>query len=140
MASITQIREALKTTITAAISGLEGHAKVPESINVPGFMVIPRETDFTVAMGRGIDKPGLDVVVLVSRSDDELAQIALDDYVNGFGPKSIRQAVWNNRSLGLPDTEATVVRMSDYGALFEIGNLDYVGARLAVDVLTSGIA
>lgn len=140
MASISQIRTALTSTITGAIPGLEGHAKVPESINVPAFMVIPRETDFTVAMGRGVDKPGLDVVVLVSRSDDELAQLALDDYVNGFGPKSIREAVWNNRSLGLTNTEATVVRMSDYGALFEVGGVDYVGARLAVDVLTSGTA
>lgn len=140
MSSISAIREALKTTITAAIPSLEGHAKVPESINVPAFMVIPREIDFTVAMGRGVDKPSFDIVLVVSRSDDELAQTSLDDYVNGFGAKSVRQAVWNNRALGLADAEATVTGMSDYGAQFEIGGINYFGARLAVDVLTSGTA
>lgn len=139
MASLAQIRTALASTITSTISGLEGHDKVPESINVPGFMVVPRSTDFDKAFGRGLDGYGFDVIILVSRSVDELAQSALDDYVNGFGPKSIRQAVWNNRALGL-DVEATVTGMSDYGATFEVGGVEYVGARLATDVLTSGTA
>lgn len=140
MASLAQIRTGLVTTITAAIAGLEGYDKVPASVNVPGFMVVPRSTEFGKTFGRGFDGYGFDVIVLVSRSDDVLAQGALDDYVNGFGSKSIRQAVWNARGLGLTEVEATVTGMSDYGATFEVGGVDYVGARLAVDVLTSGTA
>lgn len=140
MASLAQLRTALAGTISAAIPSLEKHERVPESLNVPAFMVIPRATEFGKAMGRGFDGYGFDVVILVSRSDDELAQSALDEYVNGFGVKSIRQAVWNARNLGLADADATVTGMTDYGAQFEIGGVDYVGARLAVDVLTSGTA
>jgi hypothetical protein len=139
MASLAQIRTAIASTITSAIAGLEGHDKVPESINVPGFMVVPRSTDFDKAFGRGLDGYGFDVIVLVSRTVDELAQSALDDYLNGFGSKSIRQAVWNNRTLGL-GVDASVTGMSDYGATFEVGGVEYVGGRLAVDVLTSGNA
>lgn len=140
MSSLSQIRTALSSTITAAIPGLQGYPRLPEVTNLPGFVVIPRTTDFEFTMGRGFDQINLDVIVLVSRRDDQLAQIELDDYVNGFGAKSIRQAVWNTRGLGLADVEAAVTGMSDYGAQFEVGALDNVGARLSVRVLTSGTA
>jgi hypothetical protein len=141
MASLTQIRTALESTISAAVSGIQGYATVPEVTNLPAFVVVPRSSEFGRAMGRGLDGYTFDVIVLVSRSDDQLAQAALDPFVNGFGSSSIRQAVWNTRTLGLTDgTEATVTGMSDYGAPFDVGDIDNVGARLTVEVLTSGTA
>jgi hypothetical protein len=140
MSSLGAIRTAMATTLQNAIAGLNGYPTVPESVNVPAAMVAPRETDFTQAFGRGVDEHTVDVIVLVGRTDDQVAQSTLDDYVNGFGSKSVRQAIWNAKSLGLGDTEATVTGMSDYGATFEVGGIDYVGARLAVKVLTSGTA
>lgn len=138
MASLTEIRTALALTLKNTINGLACYPLVPESVNVPAAMVAPRDSDFQLAMGRGFDGYGLDVIVLVGRADDQVAQLALDDYVNGFGDKSIRQAVWNARDLGLSGVEANVTGMSDYGATFEVGGVDYVGARLAVKVLTPG--
>jgi len=138
MSSLSAVRAALATTLKNGITGLTTYPKVPESCNVPCAMVAPREADFTAAFGRGIDAHTVDVIVLVARADDQVAQGALDDYVNGFGAKSIRQAVWNAKDLGLSDTDAVVTGMSDYGATFEVGGIDYVGARLAVKVLTSG--
>lgn len=140
MPSLTQIRTALKTTIQDAIPGLTGYRTTPEQANLPAFVIIPRATNFMVAMGRGADTYDLDVIVLISRRDDGLAQDDLDEYVNGFGDKSIRQAVWNNRTLGLDECEATVVGLSDYGARFSISDIDHVGARLLVRVMTSGKA
>lgn len=139
MPTLTAIRAALSTTITTAIPGLQGYPKVPESVIVPCFLVAPSGSDFTVAFGRGLDKQSLDVIVLAGSADDVLAQEKLDPYVNGFGSSSIREAVWNARTLGI-GVEATVTGMSDYGASFTIGAIDYVGARLAVEVLTSGTA
>lgn len=141
MASLAQIRTALVLTIKAALgpSVINGYANVPESVVTPAFMAVPRTTDFQRAMGRGLDAYTLDVVVLISRADDQLAQDALDDFVNGFGPKSIRQAVFNARTLGI-GVDASVTGMTDYGGTFTIGAIDYVGARLNVEVLTSGTA
>lgn len=137
MASLAQIRDALSDTITAAVTGIQGYPTVPEVTNLPAFVVVPRSTEFSQSFGRGFDRYDFDVIVLVSRRDDQLAQVDLDPYVNGFGSSSIRQAVWTTRDLGI-GVDASVTGMSDYGANFDVGDLDNVGARLAVQVLTSG--
>jgi hypothetical protein len=139
MASLSAIRTALKTTIAASVTGLSGYENVPESINPPAFMVVPRTTDFQKAFGRGLDSYTFDVIVLISRRDDELAQTDLDPYITGAGTKSIRQAIFNAADLGIGVT-AQVTGMADYGATYPVGNTDYVGARLTVEVLTSGTA
>ena len=140
MSSVAQIRTALKTTITAAIPGLFGYEQVPEVSNLPAVVVVPRSSDFTVAMGRGADTHEFDVIVVVSRSDDGLAQTALDAFVTGAGSSSIRQAIFQARSLGLTDTDAHVYGMESYGAEWDIGALNHVGAALKVRVYTSGTA
>lgn len=139
MASLTQIRAALSSTITAAVSGIQGYPTVPEVANLPAFVVLPRTADFLGAMGRGADTYSFDVIVLVSRRDDQLAQAELDTFINGFGSSSIRAAIWGTRDLGI-GVDATVTGMADYGAQFDVGDLDHVGARLTVEVLTSGTA
>lgn len=141
MASLAEIRDALAATIEAAIDDLQGYAKVPESMNLPGFVVVPRATDFMVSFARGTDTYEFDCIVMVSRRDDELAQHDLDDYVTGAGDKSIRQAVWNTKNLGLSDgTAATVLSVSQYGAQFSMCDIDHVGAVLRVQVITPGTA
>lgn len=139
MASLSAIRSALADTIGAAIDDLTGYPTVPEVANLPAFVVMPRAVDFTQAFGRGVDRYDFDVIVLVSRRDDELAQADLDEYVNGFGEKSIRQAIWNARDLGI-GVDATVTAVSDYGAQYDVGDISNAGARFAVQVLTSGTA
>jgi len=142
MASLSEIRTALKATIETAVSGLTGYETVPEAVNVPAFLVVPRATEYSKTFARGFDSYTFDVIVLVSRSDDRLAQLALDPYITGSGDASVRQAIWNNRSLGIgtdADTvEATVTAMAEYGATYTFGNTEYAGARLSVTVLTSG--
>lgn len=141
MASLAQIRTALKTTITTALTELSGYDKVPEAVNVPAVVVLPKTTDFEKAFGRGFDGYTFDVLVLVARADDVLAQTKLDPYITGAGSSSIREAVWNARALGLTDgTEARVTGMTGYGDTFTFGNVDYFGARLTVEVITSGTA
>lgn len=141
MASLAAIRTALVTTISGALTGVSGYETVPGSINVPAFMVVPKMTNFEGAFGRGLDTYTFDVIVIVSRADDQLAQTNLDPYITGAGASSIRQAVWNARTLGLSDgTEARVTGMTGYGDLFTFGTIDYFGARLTVEVLTSGTA
>jgi len=140
MASLSAIREALKATLVDAVTDIHGYANVPEVSNLPAVVVAPRSAEFQVAMARGMDVYMLDLIVLVSRRDDDLAQYDLDEYVTGAGVKSIRQAVWNNRTLGLADTEASVTgwRPDSYGAQFNIGDLDHVGVVLTVRVSTPG--
>lgn len=140
MASLAQIRTGLKTTIEAAVTGMFGYNQVPEVANLPAFVVVPRETDFVVAMGRGVDTYEFDVIVMVSRRDDGLAQTDLDAYITGAGASSLRQAIFNAPTLGLAGTHAHVYRMESYGATWEVAEINHVGAALKVRVTTTGTA
>lgn len=140
MASVKAIRDGLKSTIAAAIPGLNGYDTVADSVNLPAFVVVPASADFNVAMGRGADTHNFDVYVLTSWRESGLAQDDLDDYVTGAGAKSIRQAVFNAPTLGLTNTHAHVSGMRGYGARFDVAEIEHVGAILTVSVLTSGTA
>ncbi|HEY9414190.1 MAG TPA: hypothetical protein VIQ30_05485 [Pseudonocardia sp.] len=141
MASLKDIRTAVKTTLEAAISGLTVHRTVPGTVNVPCVVVRPSPddgADFLVAMGRGTDTYRLDLLVLVSRADAQLSEDTLDGYVTGAGPSSIRQAIFTAKTLGLADTDAHVAGVSGYGATFEAGGVAYSGAALRLVVHTKG--
>lgn len=140
MASLTAIRTGLKTTVTAAVPSLFGYDVVPEVTNLPAIVVMPTAVDFEVAMGRGWDTYEFDLIVLVSRRDDALAQKELDTFVTGAGSTSIRQAIFNARTLGLADTDAHVSGMDRYSATFDVGDIDNIGAVLKVSVRTTGTA
>jgi hypothetical protein len=138
MASLAQIRTALKTTIETAIPTLKVYPTV-ESVNVvPAAVVLPGEADFLVAMKRGTDTYTFQLLVMVAAGDAEVAQNSLDTFVTGAGDTSIRQAVFNARTLGLSDTDAHVSGWSGYAARFESAGIDHIGAVLALTVHTSG--
>lgn len=140
MATIAQIRTAAKTTITAAISGLFGYDQFASVTHLPAVVVVPRATNFDLAMGRGTDEHDLDLIVLVSKRDLALAQSELDKYLTGAGSNSIRQAVFNARTLGLSGTDAHVTGMSGYAQPMEVAGQECLSATLALKVYTSGVA
>lgn len=140
MASLSAIRDAIKTTVAAAVTSLHGYDTFPESPNLPAFIVVPATTDFLVAMGRGVDTYEFNVVVLAPYADADIGQDAVDGFVTGAGSNSIRQAIWNNRALGLSDVDAHVAGMNSYGATYEGVGIEHVGASLRVVVHTIGTA
>lgn len=141
MATLTQIRTAAGSTIEANITGIKAHRTVPGSAAGDVVVVQPADdqvADFVVAMGRGTDTYQIDLLVLVPNRDLQLAQDALDAYITGAGARSIRQVVFNNRDLGLADTDAHVSGAFGYGADHRLGNTDYLGATLRLTVHTKG--
>ena len=142
MASLKQIRTAVKTTLEANLTGINVHRTVPGS--AAGVVVVCRPADdetadFIVAMGRGSDTWRFDLLVLVPSSSLAPGQDTLDDYITGAGNKSVRQVVFNNRHLGLTeDTDAHVSGVFGYGADYRLGNTDYLGATLRLTVHTKG--
>lgn len=139
MPSLKTIRTAVKTTLDAAIPDLFSYNNVPEVTNTPAAVVRPDTSDFQVSMGRGTDTWEFEVLVLVPYGEADVAQDQLDDYVNGFGAKSIRQAIFTNRALGLTDVSAHIAGMSDYGPV-QVGDIEYLGATLRLVVHTTGTA
>lgn len=140
MATLSAIRQALADVVGAAVTDLTVYAKVADATNLPAMVVAPDETSFFGAMGRGIDTHTLKLYVLASYREAGLAQDDLDELIAGSGAKSIRQAIWNNRGLGLDGTDATVTGMSGYGSQFTTAGVEHVGAILAVTVTSPGTA
>jgi hypothetical protein len=136
MASITQVRNAIKTVLEGAIPGLTVHAKMSGVANVPAVVVRPVDANFEVAMGRGIDSWEYTLIVLASRADEVAAQDRIDEYIDGGGDKSIRKAIFNNRTLGLADTTAHISGMADYNGQHAVGPITYAGAELRLVVHT----
>lgn len=140
MAGVKAIRDAIKTTVGAAVATLHVYDTVPEVVNLPALVVMPAKSDF-VSMGRGVDSHTFQLYLLAaSGRDTDLAQDELDDFVTSFGSSSIRQAVWNTRTLGLANTDAHVSGMSQYGGRFETAQVEHVGAVLDLIVHTTGTA
>lgn len=140
MASLESIRDGIKTTLESAVGVLTAYDTVPDVTNLPAVVCVPDTADFDVAMGRGTDTWEFDLYVLVGTADMGLGQDALDGFITGAGPNSIRAAVFANRNLGLGDCNATITGMSDYGAKFAMADLQHLGAILRLVVHTSGTA
>lgn len=140
MSSLAALRDGIRATLTAAIPGVHVYDTVPESVILPCVVVAPVSANFDRAMGRGVDEWQFDLLVLVSWGDSDVAQTNLDTYVAGAGASSVRQVIFQNRTLGLSDTDAHVSELLDYGAEFPAAGADHVGARLRLIAYTSGTA
>lgn len=146
MASLSEIRVAMKTTIKASIPELNVYALVSDVQQIPAVAImpaIPRRTqlscDFNGAFGRGMDEWTLDLYVMVSRVDASLAQQKLDQYITGKGPKSIREVLFLNPTLGLADgTDAQADGIREYDAMMPMNaaGIQYVGAVLRTTIRT----
>ncbi|MFT2016295.1 hypothetical protein ACMA1D_10695 [Streptomyces sp. 796.1] len=140
MASLMELRTAVKTALQAQIPGLICYDTVPDVAQCPAVVVMPVDADFAVSLQRGTDTWNFDLFVLVPRTDSGLSQDRLDNYLSGSGPSSVRQAIYENRSLGLPDTESLIKSMRGYGGEFATARIPHVGAVLRLVVHTSGTA
>lgn len=144
MASLTEIRAALKATLKAAITDLNVYSEVSDVTQVPAVVVLPSAPsasglacNFNGAFGRGMDEWTLDLYILVGRAEGALAQQKLDQYVTGKGAKSIRQILFENSDLGLTDTDVHVEGVTNYGGMFQSAGIQHVGAVLRITVRTS---
>jgi predicted ATP-dependent serine protease len=143
MAELMAMREAIKTTIEANITGMKVYTTLPNVATVvPATLIEPNDSDFHQAMARGTDKHEFTLLVLVSYNDLEVAQHNLDPYISGSGGSSIREVIFNNRDLGVEGWNASVGSMFDYGMRFSGQHMgrghEQFGARLSLTVYTRG--
>ncbi|MFG3137702.1 hypothetical protein ACGFZA_16005 [Streptomyces sp. NPDC048211] len=132
--SLSEIRDAIKRTVSQA--GLNVYDTAPDVTNSPACVIQPSESDFKGSMRMGGDRYWFDLFVVVARTDTRESQERLDQYVTGRGPKSIREFIFHNSDLGLPDVDCFVDRMRGYGGTFDTAGTNFVGAvlRLCVTV------
>ena len=139
MAELQQVRDGIKTTLENNISGLRVYDVVPDyALNFPVAIVLPVNINFNIAMQRGTDQYTFDILVAVERGNSRTAQDKLDQYITGQGSSSLRQAIFNNRTLGLDNTDATITGVSNYAADVNLNGIDAIGANVSLEVYTKG--
>jgi hypothetical protein len=137
VATLAQIRDGVKTTLEAAISGLKVYPRI-QSVNVlPAVVVYPAEVDPLVTSGRASVSWQLDLYVLTSAGETEISQYRLDELIDTGGARSVIAALFGT-DLGLPDTDCLVTGISGYGTAYESVVPDHVGAVLRLLVHTTG--
>jgi hypothetical protein len=140
MASLKAVRAAIQTTIQTNIAGIQVYQRIPDSPVLPCVVVRPDGTDFNQAFGRGTDQYTFELQVVVPSNDADVAQNMLDDYVTGAGAKSIRQVIFNNKTLGLAATAAVITEMTNYAFTYDAVGSPNIGATLRLVVHTDGTA
>jgi hypothetical protein len=139
MSSLANLRKALCKTIEDHLTQeVNYYQNVPDLIQAPAILIEPHMSKFDGAMARGDDMWRFSVYLVVNRLDSDSSQELLDEMLESAGPNSVREAIFNNPTLGLPDTEAFVSGMHEYGGGYRAGRVDVMGAILRVDVHTDG--
>lgn len=135
-ATLSEIRTALAVTLRT-VPGLHGYAHAPDDPATPCAFPIPTGIEYET-MGRGFDRHMFDVVILASSSNDVAGQEALDAFI-GAGGRSIRNAIWADKTLGAVVSDCVVNRMRDYGFDAPTDGQRFYRAVLEVTVLSPGV-
>lgn len=136
MATLKQIRTAVKTLLEENVTGIKVHRTIPKATTGPAVVVRPSAANFHVTMGPGIYTWELALVVIVPMADSEIAQDNLDELIDGYGSRSIRGVIFANKALGLNSgTSATLGGMTGYGTL-ESAGYENISAVLTLTVNT----
>lgn len=133
MSSLTEIRDALKKTISQA--GLNVYETVADVTNSPAAVIMPDMSGYSNAMGMGGDEYYFDIPVLVAAHNIRDAQRQLDKFVTGQGEKSLREFLFRNSNLGLDDVDCHVKGFKGYGGNFKTSMTNQIGAVLRVCVV-----
>jgi hypothetical protein len=133
---------------SAKTTGLNAFAHVPDSLPTWAFYVGEMDIDLDVTFRRrggsstrrGTDQATITCRVLVARFDDKQALIKLREYMGGSGPKSIVQAISDNRNLAStahPDGAChdSQVKTLRGNRMFQVGQERYYGIELDVFVI-----
>ena len=89
-------------------------------------------------MQRGTDLYTFDILVACQRTDSRSGQDKLATFITGQGGTSIRQAIFNNSTLGLADTSSRCVSVTNISADVSVNGIDAIGANVEIQVYTKG--
>jgi len=135
MASLTEIRDAIRTVIEANVDDVMVYPRVPAAVEPKCVVVVPRSAD-TTTMGRGSVSYSLELIVVASSADTVSGQMALDVMLETDGAK-IFAAFDANKTLGLDNTNIHAGGWEEYGTT-DFNERAYYTATIPVVVVTKG--
>lgn len=92
------VRDGLKTRLQT-ISGLRVYDLIPDTVTPPAAVVGQLDFTFDINNARGLDQANCDVLVIVQRLSERVAQDKLDAFLAGSGAGSIKAAIEGDKTL-----------------------------------------
>ncbi len=130
--SIATIRAGLAQALTSVADfGDRVSAYYPDNINPPMGIVDTVRVDFDSAFNRGSDEILIDVMAVVRRDSERVAQQELDALV-----PAVKAALQADTSLGGACDDLIVTAMNGYAPL-TVGDSTYLAATFAVRVIAT---
>lgn len=138
MATLAQIREGLKTNLSA-IEGCQVSAYMLSNPTTPSLQVNgPDEITYDLSMHRGLDEMTVVVQGLVGSPTDIGRQVVLDEWLAPNGSKSVKAAIEADHTLGGLVAGARVARVSGYRVYALPNQGATLGAEWFVDIHNPG--
>jgi hypothetical protein len=138
MAVLGEIRRGLAANLER-ILGVQVSPYMLANPTPPAAQIVPGEVEYDQAMSRGLDRLTLSVQVFVALGSDIGAQQQLDEFLDGSGAKSVKQAVESDRTLGGSVATARVTRSTAYRVVLRDGGGPVLMAEWEVEVLARGV-
>ncbi len=128
------------TDLAAALTAIPGLRAVPYAADVivpPAVVLMPPEITFDMTFGRGLDRYDIVAHLFAARSTDKTGQSALNGFLAGSGPSSVKAALIAVRRGSTEWRDLHVPRAHGYGQ-YEVANQSYWGALIDVQVFGQG--
>lgn len=133
MPTIKQIRQGIAANL-ATVPGLRTSYYVPDNPNPPVAIIYPPAITYDQSFGRGLDKYDLQVIVLVAKLEDRIAQDLIDTFCAPVGTGSVKAAIEADRSLGGTVSDLRVTNMTGVTPTTIADGQLYLTATWAVEV------
>lgn len=120
-------------TAADAVAGLNVHPDLPGAISTPVFAPVEYEVGYHGTFGAaGLVKPTVTCGIYVPDTPEGRALLA--GYLQPSGPTSVPAALEADKTLGGVAKTLIVRKARGVGRMYTVGNSDYMGAMLDVEV------
>jgi hypothetical protein len=137
MADLTAIRVGIATNVSS-ISDLNVSPSRLSNPQLPCVVVFAGPTEYDKAFGRGLDTLVFMVRVAVPATTDTGAVVSLDPYLAGSGPRSIKEAIESDKTLGGACSDLRVTGHKGEQPYNVEGQPPALGAEFRVEVTAHG--
>lgn len=131
---LSDLREAIAQQLYA-IPNLTVSQFRTNAVQAPHAVISVPSGRYDATMGRGSDTITVQVLVLVSRADDETGLGLLDEFVGGHGQRSIKTAVERATGEGLSFVRVTGF---DIGTTSAPDGSEYIAATFDAEAVVAG--
>jgi hypothetical protein len=132
MADLTAMRAGLAANL-ATLTDIQVSAYMLANPTPPTIHLYPADTEYDLAMARGLDRWYFTVQVFCGVTGDIAAQVRLDAFV-----VSAKPAIESDQTLGGSASSAQVLTFSGYRTYVFEGRPPLLGAEWRVEVLATG--